>query len=42
MLAPIRALADEIVDTSDLTVHELRQIFHGDGARPQRSARGWC
>jgi RNase adapter protein RapZ len=29
MLAPIRKLADEIVDTSDLTVHELRQIFHG-------------
>ena len=28
MLAKIRSLADEIVDTSDLTVHELRQIFH--------------
>lgn len=27
MLAPIRAMADEIVDTSDLTVHELRQIL---------------
>jgi UPF0042 nucleotide-binding protein len=26
-LAPIRALADEIVDTSDMTVHELRQFF---------------
>jgi UPF0042 nucleotide-binding protein len=26
-LAPIRALADEIVDTSDMTVHELRQAF---------------
>ena len=26
-LAPIRALADEIVDTSDLTVHELRETF---------------
>ncbi|MEZ5290128.1 MAG: RNase adapter RapZ [Vicinamibacterales bacterium] len=26
-LAPIRAMADEIVDTSDLTVHELRQTF---------------
>ena len=25
----IRAMADEIVDTSDLTVHELRQIFFG-------------
>ena len=28
MLGKIRALADEIVDTSDLSVHELRQIFH--------------
>jgi UPF0042 nucleotide-binding protein len=28
-MAPIRALADEIVDTSDLTVHELRQFFMG-------------
>jgi UPF0042 nucleotide-binding protein len=28
MLAKIRQIADEIVDTSDLTVHELRQIFH--------------
>lgn len=26
-LARIRAMADEIVDTSDLTVHELRQVF---------------
>ena len=26
-LAPIRALADEIVDTTDLTVHELREAF---------------
>ena len=29
LLAPIRAMADKIVDTSDLTVHELRQLFHG-------------
>lgn len=28
-LAPIRRLADEVVDTSDLTVHELRQLFLG-------------
>src|SRR5262245_59141480 len=28
-LAPIRRLADEIVDTSDMTVHELRQFFMG-------------
>ncbi|MGD9904645.1 MAG: RNase adapter RapZ [Vicinamibacterales bacterium] len=26
-MARIRAMADEIVDTSDLTVHELRQVF---------------
>jgi RNase adapter protein RapZ len=26
-LGPIRALADEIIDTSDLTVHELREAF---------------
>ena len=26
-MAPIRALASEIVDTSDMTVHELRQFF---------------
>lgn len=29
MLGRIRGMADEIVDTSDLTVHELRDIFHG-------------
>ena len=29
----IRAMADEIVDTSDLTVHELRQVFLGAVAR---------
>jgi UPF0042 nucleotide-binding protein len=29
MLAKIREMADEIVDTSDLTVHELRQVFNG-------------
>lgn len=28
-LAPIRGLADEIVDTSDMTVHELRRFFLG-------------
>ncbi|MBI3402721.1 MAG: RNase adapter RapZ [Acidobacteria bacterium] len=28
-LKPIRDLADEIVDTSDMTVHELRQFFMG-------------
>ena len=28
-LMPIRALADEIVDTSDMTVHELRKFFMG-------------
>jgi UPF0042 nucleotide-binding protein len=28
-MAAIRGLADEIVDTSDMTVHELRQFFMG-------------
>jgi RNase adapter protein RapZ len=28
LLQGIRRLADEIIDTSDLTVHELREIFH--------------
>jgi RNase adapter protein RapZ len=28
MLSRIRSMADHIVDTSDLTVHELRQFFH--------------
>lgn len=28
-LSAIRAMADEIVDTSDMTVHELRQFFMG-------------
>ena len=26
-MAPVRRLADEIIDTSDMTVHELRQFF---------------
>ena len=38
MLGPIRTMADEIVDTSDLTVHELRQQFHAlVRARGQRA-----
>ncbi len=28
-LAPIRKIADEIIDTSDMTVHELRHFFMG-------------
>ncbi|MGE3956355.1 MAG: RNase adapter RapZ [Vicinamibacterales bacterium] len=28
-MEPIRAMADEIVDTSDMTVHELRHFFMG-------------
>ena len=28
-IAPIKAMADEIVDTTDMTVHELRQFFMG-------------
>ena len=38
MLAPIRAMADKIVDTSDLTVHELRQLFHGMVRTRQQNA----
>jgi len=37
-LGPIRDLADEIVDTSDMTVHELRQFFMGV-SRDRSSAR---
>ena len=29
ILAPIRAMAEEIVDTSEMSVHELRQVFQG-------------
>lgn len=29
VMAPIRAMADEVVDTSDMTVHELRHFFMG-------------
>jgi RNase adapter protein RapZ len=38
MLGPIRRMADSIVDTSDLTVHELRQFFQsmGRGRTPQQ------
>jgi UPF0042 nucleotide-binding protein len=39
MLAPIRKMADSIVDTSDLTVHELRQYFQSlvrDRSQKQR------
>ena len=40
----IRALADMTVDTSNLTVHELRDIFmqmsrEGDGARAEMVVR---
>ena len=28
-MTPIRAMADEIIDTSDMTVHELRHFFTG-------------
>jgi UPF0042 nucleotide-binding protein len=36
-LAPIRAMADEIVDTSDMTVHELRTFFMGLRGRARTS-----
>jgi UPF0042 nucleotide-binding protein len=29
ILGPVRAMADEIVDTSQMSVHELRQVFQG-------------
>ena len=32
-LAPIRELADEIIDTTDMTIHDLRQTIH-DRFRP--------
>lgn len=38
-LQPIRKLADEIVDTTDMTVHELRQAFLGI-SRGGTGARG--
>ena len=38
-LTPIREMADEIVDTSDMTVHELRQFFMGL-SRDRSRARG--
>ena len=34
-------MADEIVDTSDLTVHELRQVFLGL-SRDRRQRARWC
>jgi RNase adapter protein RapZ len=37
-LSRIRAIADEIVDTSDLTVHELRQVFLGLARGKKRRA----
>src|SRR5262245_5694539 len=37
-LATIRALADEIVDTSDMTVHELRKSFTGLSRDPSRAS----
>jgi RNase adapter protein RapZ len=38
-MARIRAVADEIVDTSDLTVHELRQVFLGLSRDRRRQGR---
>jgi UPF0042 nucleotide-binding protein len=38
-MARIRAMADEIVDTSDLTVHELRQVFLGLSGDRRKRAR---
>ena len=38
-LAPIRELADEIVDTSDMTIHDLRQSIR-DRFRPRQTGEG--
>lgn len=38
-LARIRAMADEIIDTSDLTVHELRHVFLGFSHDRRQRAR---
>jgi UPF0042 nucleotide-binding protein len=38
-MARIRAMADETVDTSDLTVHELRQVFLGLSRDRRKRAR---
>ncbi len=37
-MRPIRAMADEIIDTTDLTVHDLRAVFRGlvSGTRAAR------
>jgi RNase adapter protein RapZ len=35
-ISPIRELADEIIDTSDMTVHELRQFFMTLSRGPSR------
>jgi UPF0042 nucleotide-binding protein len=39
MLGRIRQMADAIVDTSDLTVHELRQVFHTMASDRRERAR---
>src|SRR5439155_786536 len=36
----IREIADEIVDTSDMTVHELRQFFMGPSRERTRAGLG--
>lgn len=38
-LAPIRELADEIIDSTDLTIHELRQVIR-DRFKPPDSSAG--
>lgn len=38
-MARIRAMADETIDTSDLTVHELRQVFLGLSRDRRQRAR---
>ena len=37
-MGAIRAIADEVVDTSDMTVHELRQLFMGIARERSRAS----
>ncbi len=42
-LAPIRRLADPIINTSKFNVHELRETIHQHLPRPEaRARRFWC
>ncbi|MDX1501727.1 MAG: RNase adapter RapZ [Thermoanaerobaculia bacterium] len=40
LLAGLRAAADRVIDTSDLSIHELRQSIFEDYAQGERAVRG--